>query len=103
MNSNRTMPVIKFDIEGMRHTMLMYLSEYAAQMDKDIKDAVDDFCTDGNLTRIIRETAQRQIKLAVEEEVSKFFQYSGEGRKMVALAVREALFNKQTLTPLDEL
>jgi len=98
----KTIPIIRLEVEGMKRTICAALSEHAAQMDADIKAAVEDYCTPANLKRIVGETARRVLDTTIREEVEKFFRYSGEGRKAVADAVRESILSKQTYTPIDE-
>ncbi len=94
-------PIIRLELQGMKHTLAMALTEYVTQMDADIQQAIERYCTAENLTQIIAETVQRTLDVVVQEEVKRFFEY-GEGRKVVAAAVKEKLLARQTFTPLDE-
>lgn len=82
-------PVISLEIQSLRHTIKKALTEHAAQMDADLQKAVDDYCREGNISQIIRETARREIDAAVKEEVQQFFRYSQPGREAIRQAVQE--------------
>ena len=94
-------PIIRLEVEAMKYQICMMLSEHAVQMDKDIKDAVDEYCTTANLKRVVQQNATRVLDEVIQAEVQNFFRY-GEGRKAVAEAVRESILSKNTFTPLDE-
>jgi hypothetical protein len=84
-------PIIRLEVEGMKRTMLLALTEQAALMDKSIQQAVEDFCTEGNIDAIVRHEAQLQLNAALKEEVKSFFLWNGKGRAAVREAVIEAL------------
>lgn len=87
MNGRAGIPIIKLEVEGMRHTVYHALSEHAAAMDESVKAAVDAFCTPENIDSIVRGAVMEHMNAAVKEEVRDFFRYNGAGRK----AVREAV------------
>ena len=95
------MPIIRLELEGMRQTLCAALSQHAAQMDEDIRRAVEGFCTSENLAYVVQTAAREQLKNTIEEEVQNFFRY-GPGRRAVAEAVRECILKNETYTPLDE-
>ena len=95
-----TFPLIRFEIEGMRHSLRIALMEHQVKMDSDMRAAIDAYCTPENIARIIRESAWRILDVVIKEEVDRFFRY-GDGRKAVAIAVREAILRRETYTPLD--
>lgn len=43
------MPIIRFEIEGMRATLLQALTKYQAEMDTQIRAAVEELCKPENL------------------------------------------------------
>jgi len=94
-------PIIRMEVEGIRRTMVMALTEHAAQMDEDIKNAVEAYCTPENISRIIHEAAYRALDSAIKDEVTTFFR-CGPGRKAVAEAVKDCLLTNKSYTPLDE-
>jgi len=96
-------PIIRLEVESMKYQICTVLSDYAAQMDEDMRQAVEDFCTPENIQRIVKTTAGRVLEQTIREEVEKFFRCEGEGRKAIAAAVKESILKKETYGPLDEI
>lgn len=86
-----TFPVIRLEIEGMRHTVHQCLSEYAARMDADVQAAIDEALTPENIGKIIRDTAAREVKTAIESEIHRFFAYDPVGAQFIRKAVEVEL------------
>lgn len=101
-NKNMNLPIIRLEIDHMKQSLWVALSEYSTQMDENLKEAINEFCTPENIKRIITETANKVMAQTIKEEVTKFFIHNGEGRKVIAQAVKEKLLNNETYTPLDE-
>lgn len=80
-------PMIRLEIAGMRHTVQQCLSEYAARMDSDVQAAINAAITPENITKIITETAAREVKMAIESEIRRFFTYDREGAAFICRAV----------------
>jgi hypothetical protein len=95
------LPIITLEVAGIRHTMKTMLAQHAAQMDEDIKAAVDGYCTPENLASVVQRAARQALDTAVREEIDKFFRY-GDGRKAVAAAVKDSILSKETFTRLDD-
>jgi hypothetical protein len=95
------LPIIRLEVEGIRRTMSAMLAEHAVQMDKDIQEAVETYCTPENLAHVVKTAAAKALDAAVREEVDQFFR-RGNGRKAVAAAVKESILAKKTFTPLDD-
>ncbi len=87
MSNMFEVPIIKLEMQNMRHTMVRALSEYHAQFDKNIQNAVEEYCSDDNLAKIIDKEVRESMDRAVREEVSEFFKGTRAGR----LAIREAV------------
>lgn len=95
------MPIIRLEVEGMRYAVMTALTEHQAQMDSDIRAAVDAYCTPDNLAAVVKEVATRALDAAIRDEVDRFFRW-GAGREAVAAAVKEKILAKETFTPIDE-
>ncbi len=80
-------PVIRLGIEGMKHTTQQCLSEYAARMDSDVQAAINAAITSENIAKVITETTAREVKLAIESEIHRFFTYDREGAAFIRRAV----------------
>ncbi len=90
-------PIISLEVQGMKHTMKLALMEHAALLDKSIQQAVEDYCTEGNIQAIVQREARLQLDAALKEEVRRFFDWSGQGRAAVREAVMEALNERYPL------
>lgn len=80
-------PIIRLEVERMKHSIFTALTEHAALMDSSVQKAVEAYCTEENIDAVVRKAAIEALDAAVKEEVRNFFWYSGNGR----LAVREAV------------
>lgn len=87
-------PIIKLEVERMKYSILTALSTHAVEMDSMVQAAVEAFCTEDNLHRIVREAVMQELNAAVREEVRNFFRCSAPGRQAVREAVIEHL-NRQ--------
>ena len=81
-----TVPVIKLEVERMKHTLLMMINDETLRLDEQLKAAVEAYCSEGNLTRVINEYVNVQMKRAIEDAVQQFYQW-GPGKKLVAEVV----------------
>jgi hypothetical protein len=95
------LPIIRLEVEGMKRTIMAALAEHSAQMDADLQNAIEDYCTPENLARVVQNAAREQLAAAIQAEVKNFFWY-GPGRKAVAEAVKESILKNETYTPLDD-
>lgn len=85
------MPIIRLEVEGMKHSILTALSRHSVEMDSMVQGAVEAFCTSEHINNIVKSEVNLQLELAVKAEVRSFFQYSGAGRKAVYEAVTKHL------------
>jgi len=94
-------PIIRFEVEGIKRTIVAALTEHQAKMDADVIAAVETYCQPENISRIIHEAARTALDNAIREEVKAFF-WQGPGRVAVAEAVKQTLLKRETYTPLDD-
>lgn len=83
-------PIIRFEVENLRHTVTLALQGYVAKMDSDIQTAVAQACSPECVALVIQATARKEIDAAVRQEVENFFRY-GNGRETIKRAVAEKL------------
>lgn len=83
MNRDSSLPIIRIEIEGMRHSILRALSEREVQMDKHVADALQRYVDSGELARTIDREISAAIERAIKENAESYFRY-GEGRKLIA-------------------
>lgn len=88
-------PIIRFEVENMRHTVTLALSEYVAKMDADIQAAIARAMTPERISAAIQDAAAKEIEHAIQGEISNFFRF-GRGRDMVKKAVTETLDRRAT-------
>lgn len=93
-------PIIKLEVDQMRHSMAVALSEYTAQLDETLQRSIEAYCTPENLQRVIGEETRRTLDIVIREQVKVWFMY-GEGRKVIKKAVEQKLRDNITWTPLD--
>jgi hypothetical protein len=75
---NETYPVIRLEVQGMKHAIQIALSEHLIKMDMDIQSAIDRVCTPTNISAIVFDAAQN------------FYRY-GDGREAIKEAVERQL------------
>lgn len=83
-------PIIRLELEGMKLAILSAFSDYQAAADEQVKAAMEKFCSPGNIRNIVEQCVERELKAAIEKEISSFFQY-GDGRRFLAAAVKDKL------------
>ncbi len=97
MNS---LPIITLSVDQIRHSMKIALSEYTAQLDSHLQEAIERFCTPENLRRIVETEAAQTLDQVLREEVKRWF-ITGDGRQVIRAAVEKKLSDDETWTPLD--
>lgn len=83
-------PIVRLEIENMKHTILVALHEYTDRMDADIQQAIDIACSPENIRRTIENEVQRQVGVILREEITRFYQY-GPGRETIRGLVENIL------------
>lgn len=88
-----SIPIIRLEIEGMRHAIVAAVGKHLAEMDSDIQVAIENICTPEHVTDIIKKTASAEIDAAIKSEIEQFYRY-GPGREVIKKAVHETLDGK---------
>lgn len=78
-------PIIRLEVDFMKSVMRQHLSEQAVKMDSMVQQAVEAYCSEGNLRVVLGQAVREALDSAVREEVRDFFSGTRAGR----LAVRE--------------
>lgn len=89
MNGN-SLPIIRMELEGVRATVATMLTQYSARMDKNIKDAVDAYCTEDNLTKVINSAVNAALDHTIKESLTTYFRW-GEGKSLVDTIVKSSV------------
>ena len=84
-------PIIRLEVQGMKHTLLTALSQHSVEMEASVQQAVENFCTEKNLTAIVNDAVKYEMDMAVREEVRNFFGFGKAGRRAVKEAILEHL------------
>jgi len=87
---NLSIPIVRLEVEYMKHSILHAFTEYSAQVDADVKAAVEKFCSGENVSRIIHAAVETSLKAAINEQIESFYRY-GAGREVIKQAVSKAL------------
>jgi len=88
--SERTIPIIRLEVSGMKHTILRAFSEYMTDLDSDVQAAVETYCSGENIKRVIAAVVSTEIEMAIREETHNYFRY-GKGREIIKAAVARRL------------
>ena len=75
MGNNSTIPIIRLELSGFKHSLMAAIGEHHAQIDADLKAAVEEFCKPEVVGRIVREQALEILKAETEKEVERYFKY----------------------------
>lgn len=97
---NMSIPIIKLEVEGMRRTVQMALSEFMVQQDAMLKAALDAYLTEDNISRIVNETVRVTIQDCIKDAAQNYYKY-GEGAKHIRALVVERL-NEQDRIQREE-
>ena len=93
MRDHLAVPVVRLEVEYMKHSILHAFAEHSAKIDTDVRAAVERFCTVENVRAIVGDAVDRALKAAIEEEINRFYRY-GAGREFIKRAVAEKLDGK---------
>lgn len=85
-------PIIRIELESMRHTLQLAISQHLENMDEIIQKEIDRVCTPENVASIVEQAADKEIKAAITNAIHDFYRY-GEGREAIKEVVRKTLRN----------
>jgi len=86
-----TFPVIRLEVAGMKHTVMVALQKYAAEMDADVQRAIAAALTPEHVLSVISREVQVHMDSAIREAIESFFRYNGKGAEFIRRAVHERL------------
>ena len=84
-------PIIRIELDNMRHCIRSALMQHTLNIDEQVQKEIDRFATEENLSAIIGAEVRKAISSSVSEEVQRFFMYTGRGRMVIREAVEEYL------------
>ena len=83
-------PIIQLRVDGMKHEVYTALTNYQAEMDKYVQEAIDKVCSPQNIRSVIEKTVYDEMNTAIQEAAKTFYKY-GEGNKIVSQLVIDRL------------
>lgn len=92
-------PIIRLEIERMRDTLCIALSEHTALISEEVQKAVEQFVTPENINSIVTAEVNRTLKSVIEDEIKAFYSF-GPGRETVRNAVIRRLEKSEDLLDL---
>ena len=84
------MPIIRLEVDRMKHTLITALSDYQARLDSQLLASIEAYCTHDNIARVIDDQVRNTLDLIIREEVRNWFSY-GAGRAFIRQAVQKRL------------
>ena len=79
-------PLIKIEVEHMRHAMVHAFSEQLVNLDLGFQEAVKKACDPERIQALLNETARVALEATIKSEVEAYLRY-GEGQKLVKAEV----------------
>jgi hypothetical protein len=80
-------PVIRLELQRMRYTVMSALTHYTAELDTEVRAAVERYCEPENIRAVVSAEVTQAIDAAVKSEVKAYFAYGGAGRAVIRDAV----------------
>ena len=90
-------PVVRIEVEQMRHSIMKAFSERQLVRDEMVKEAIERATEPERVTEVIDREVRRVLDKTIRDEVERFFRHSGEGREIIAEAVKEKLLSRDDL------
>lgn len=85
-----TIPIIRLEVEHMKHAIISAFNDTALQLDEAIRNAINAYCQPENIQHVVTTEVKRVLDEVIKAEIKDFYQY-GEGRKIVKDAVIKRL------------
>ncbi len=84
------MPLVRVELERMRMSIVAAMTAHVEEINKQINEKVQEYCTEERLTNVIQQQVQSSIDGAIRSEIESYYR-SGPGRTVIMRAVRESL------------
>ena len=68
---DNSIPVVRLEVEYMKHTILHAFTEHSLKVDEDVKRAVDHFCRPENIQAIVKGAVDSVLKEAINSEIRR--------------------------------
>ncbi len=83
-----SIPIIRLEVERMKQTIVTALTTQALQLDKDIQNAVEKYCTERNIADLIQRETERVLDEVIKE-VEQHLAYLDAEIKRTEKLIRE--------------
>lgn len=90
MSDFQGLPIIKIEIERMRHAICKVMGEHETKIDTYVNESIDRYVNGGQLQSDIDRHVNDSIRHALKEQIDNFFR-CGEGRAAIAGIVIDRL------------
>jgi hypothetical protein len=84
-------PVIRFEVQGMKHSIMVALTEANLKLDRDMRAAVEAACEPSRVAQVLREEAWRCTQEALKDAVRNWFLYTEDGQGVIRDEVAKRL------------
>ena len=76
------MPVLKLELNSLKHTIQMTMSNQMDEITKYIQEATDKYCTEENLQEMIDQQVKESIDYTVKQVIENHYRH-GDGMKII--------------------
>lgn len=87
MNS---VPIIRLELDRMKESILVALTERQFALDSQIKEALDRYLESSNVQAIVNEAVFKACDAIIKQETESFFLY-GDGSRAIRSSIQQAL------------
>lgn len=87
-------PVMRFELEGMKHQLLLYLGKYHADIEAMVDESCQKVIETMDFDGIVRAQMEQAITEAIHRELKGFFSY-GPGQKLIAAEMKRILWDRK--------
>ncbi len=96
-NHMNNRPIVTIQIERMRHTMSMMLSEQQLDISAEVERALSRECTPEKIQQIVDDSAREAVSKAVADAVKHWWMTSDTGQSLIKAAIVERMESEAKL------
>lgn len=86
-------PLVKIELENMRQTVIVALSNYQGQISQNVNEQLKDIVNNFDFSKVVNDTATKVIEEAIRDALTSYFKY-GDGRRVIETTISEMLKQK---------
>jgi hypothetical protein len=88
-----SVPLVKVELEHMRQTMIVALSDYQERISQSVNEQLEDIVNNFDFSKVVDETATKVIEEAIRDALTNYFKY-GDGHKIIETTISKMLKQK---------